>query len=330
MRLNVEVLIICLFGTELLTLHVFLTVMTNSSIKEKLKPWMLPIAILCGLVFHRPIGAVQWVLPYLIFVMLLVTFCRVRPSDIRFDGMIWRLLAVQVVGSIAVFFLIRPLHLPTAQGLMVCVLCPTATAAPVVTGMLGGSVGRTASYSIVSNLTTALFAPLMFVVAGAEGNVSFFQEFMLIVMKVAPMIAFPLGLAFLMYFTAPKLHAAVERAQGGTFYLWAVSLTLVVGKAVSFVLAEPASAIPAMVSMALGAAVLCVAQFAVGRRIGSHYNEKITAAQSLGQKNTVLAIWMSINYLNPISSVAPAAYIAWQNTLNSLQLYFKMRRGRAL
>lgn len=213
---------------------------------------------------------------------------------------------------------------------MVCVLCPTATAAPVVTGMLGGSVGRTASYSIVSNLTTALFAPLMFVVAGAQGNVTFFQEFMLIVMKVAPMIVFPLGLAFLMYFATPKVHAAVERAQGCTFYLWAVSLTLVVGKAVSFVLAEPSSAIPAMVAMALGAAVVCVVQFAIGRRIGSHYNDKITAAQSLGQKNTVLAIWMSINYLNPISSVAPAAYIAWQNILNSIQLYLKMRRGHAL
>lgn len=52
----------------------------------------------------------------------------------------------------------------------------------------------------------------------------------------------------------------------------------------------------------------------------------IDASQGLGQKNTVLAIWMALTYLHPVSSVAPAAYVAWQNTINSAQLYFKMRR----
>lgn len=35
---------------------------------------------------------------------------------------------------------------------------------------------------------------------------------------------------------------------------------------------------------------------------------------------------MALTYLHPVSSVAPAAYVAWQNTINSAQLYFKMRR----
>ena len=47
-------------------------------------------------------------------------------------------------------------------------------------------------------------------------------------------------------------------------------------------------------------------------------------AQALGQKNTVLAVWMAIAYLNPISSVAPAAYVAWHNIVNSMQIYRKM------
>ena len=56
------------------------------------------------------------------------------------------------------------------------------------------------------------------------------------------------------------------------------------------------------------------------------YGDPISGAQGLGQKNTVLAIWLSLTYLNPISSVGPAAYIAWQNTINSIQLYLKQRR----
>lgn len=302
--------------------------MSLSSFNQRLKPWMLPIAMVCGVFFHEALNHAQWAVPYLIFTMLLITFCRVRPSDLRIDGMIWRLLLVQLVGTVAVFLALRPVDLSLAQAVMICVLCPTATAAPVVTGMLGGSIGKVASYSIVSNIMAALLAPAMFVWCGSQSDILFFDEFMLISMKVAPMIVFPLGLAMLLYFTAPKIHAVVADAQKITFYLWSVSLLLVVGKSVSFVLEEPSDAIPMMIAMAVGAGVVCVAQFYIGRRIGRRYNQPVSCAQGLGQKNTVLAVWMAVNYLNPISSIGPAAYIAWQNSINSLQIYLKMKRDR--
>ncbi|MBO4943488.1 MAG: transporter [Muribaculaceae bacterium] len=300
--------------------------MQISQFNRRLKPWMLPIAMVCGVFFHDALNHAQWAVPYLIFTMLLITFCRVRPSDLRIDGMIWRLLLVQLVGTVTVFVVLRPVDLSLAQSVMICVLCPTATAAPVVTGMLGGSIGKVASYSIVSNIMAALLAPAMFVWCGSGSEISFFEEFMLISMKVAPMIVFPLGLAMMLYFTAPKIHAFVADAQKITFYLWSVSLLLVVGKSVSFVLAEPKGAIPLMVAIAFGAGVVCLLQFYIGRRIGLRYNHPISCAQGLGQKNTVLAVWMAVNYLNPISSIGPAAYIAWQNSINSLQIYLKMKR----
>ena len=302
--------------------------MSLSAFNQRLKPWMLPIAMVCGIFFHEPVNRVQWAVPYLIFTMLLITFCRVKPSDLRIDGMIWRLLAVQVAGTVATFLLLEPINLSLAQSIMICVLCPNATAAPVVTGMLGGSIGKVATYSIASNLTAAILAPAMFVWCGSAADVSFFTEFKIIALKVAPMIVFPLGLAWVLYFTAPKVHAIVADAQKITFYLWSVSLLLVVGKSVSFVLAEPAGAIPLMVAMAMGAGLVCILQFYIGRKIGARYDQRISAAQGLGQKNTVLAVWMAINYLNPISSIGPAAYIAWQNTINSMQIYLKMRRER--
>ncbi len=302
--------------------------MSLSAFNQRLKPWMLPIAMVCGIFFHEPVNRVQWAVPYLIFTMLLITFCRVKPSDLRIDGMIWRLLAVQVAGTVATFLLLEPINLSLAQSIMICVLCPTATAAPVVTGMLGGSIGKVATYSIASNLTAAILAPAMFVWCGSAADVSFSTEFKIIALKVAPMIVFPLGLAWVLYFTAPKVHAIVADAQKITFYLWSVSLLLVVGKSVSFVLAEPAGAIPLMVAMAMGAGLVCILQFYIGRKIGARYDQRISAAQGLGQKNTVLAVWMAINYLNPISSIGPAAYIAWQNTINSMQIYLKMRRER--
>jgi BASS family bile acid:Na+ symporter len=45
----------------------------------------------------------------------------------------------------------------------------------------------------------------------------------------------------------------------------------------------------------------------------------------LGKKNTILAMWMAQNFLHPIVSIAPAAYILWQNIINSYQLWKKSR-----
>lgn len=287
---------------------------------------MLPIAITGGILFYKPISAVQWAVPYLIFTMLLITFCRVRPSEFRIGRSTWLLLAIQIPVAVAVFYLLRPFGLAFAQSAMICILCPTATAAPVVTGMLGGSISKVASYSIVCNLAIAVFAPAFFVFANPEGHIGFVDGFMTIAAKLAPLIVLPLGTAFALYFVAPKVHKAVASIQSISFYLWTVSLFLVVGNAVGFILTEPAGAIPEMIAMALTAALVCLLQFAVGRRIGARYGDKISGAQSLGQKNTVLGIWMATSYLNPLSSIGPAAYIIWQNLINSLQMYYKLRR----
>ncbi len=304
--------------------------MNAREFQRRAKPWVLPLAMLCGLLFHPWLEAVAWVVPYLIFTMLTITFCRVRPRQFEISPMLWIMLAIQLAGSAVVFLVLRPFSLDVAQAIFICVLCPTATAAPVVTGMLGGSVPRVAAYSVLCNLAVALLAPLLFVWVGeGAAAMSFADEFKSVALQVAPLIVLPLALAFGLYFFAPKVHSAIGSVQGVSFYLWAVSLVVVVGRAVAFILAEPAAAIPEMIVIALGAGIVCVLQFAAGRRIGRRYGDAVSGAQGLGQKNTVLAIWMALTYLNPIASIGPAAYIVWQNSINSAQLYFKMKHTRA-
>ncbi len=304
--------------------------MNAREFQRRAKPWVLPLAMLCGLLFHPWLEAVAWVVPYLIFTMLTITFCRVRPREFELSTMLWIMLAIQLAGSAVVFLVLRPFSLDVAQAVFICVVCPTATAAPVVTGMLGGSVPRVAAYSVLCNLAVALLAPLLFVWVGeGAAAMSFADEFKSVALQVAPLIVLPLALAFGLYFFAPKVHSAIGGVQGVSFYLWAVSLVVVVGRAVAFILAEPAAAVPEMIVIALGAGIVCVLQFAAGRRIGRRYGDAVSGAQGLGQKNTVLAIWMALTYLNPIASIGPAAYIVWQNSINSAQLYFKMKHTRA-
>lgn len=293
---------------------------------SQLKPWMMPVAMLTGAVFHEHIGSLQPLVPYLIFTMLLIAFCKVRPSEFRVTSLSWSLLSIQLGGSAAVYLLLRGAGADLAQAAFICILCPTATAAPVVTGMLGGNVARLATYSIISNIAAAIAAPACFALIGVHSGMSFLQGVGLIAAKVAPLILLPLALAFFLYWAAPAVHRRIARYQAVSFYLWSVSLIVAVGGSVSYIMSADASKIPEIILIALVAGVICVFQFAVGRKIGRACGDRIAGAQGLAQKNTILAIWMALTYLNPISSVGPAAYIVWQNSINSMQLYLKTKK----
>lgn len=300
--------------------------MSLSTFRQRLKPWMLPIAMLGGVLFHNFIDAIAFIAPYLIFIMLLITFCRVRPNEFRITRLSGMLIAVQTLGAVAVYLALLPVSRELAEGTFICVFCPTATAAPVITGMLGGSVPRLATFSIVSNVTVAVLAPLLFTMMGSEADITFLESVTIIATRVVPLIILPLFTALALLRFMPKVHSKIASHQSLSFYIWAVSLFIVVGRAVSFIMAEPAEMIPEMIWLAALSLVVCCGQFYIGRRIGRRCGDKIAGAQGLGQKNTVLAIWMALTYLHPIASVAPAAYVAWQNTINSAQLYFKTKR----
>lgn len=303
--------------------------MDISRLRQNLKPWMLPIAMLCGILFHTVIDSVQFLAPWLIFTMLLITFCRLRPSEFRITRLTWIIVGVQIIGGIAVYFVLSPLSTDLAEGAMICVLCPTATAAPVITGMLGGSIAVLVAISLLSNLGVALVAPPFFAMIGSETgiDITYTEAFLTIAAKVGPLILGPIAAALALLYFAPRVHDAIASRQSLSFYIWSLSLIIVVGRAVTFAMAEPADRIPEMVALALIAGLICIAQFIIGRRIGRRYGDRVAGAQGLAQKNTVLAVWMAVTYLNPIASIAPAAYVAWQNTINSAQIYLKERKS---
>lgn len=289
--------------------------------QQRLRPYILPLAMGLGILFHSEIQAVRFMSPYLIFAMLLITFCRVSPREFKTTRFIWILLTTQFLLAAVAFIIIKPLNIEVAQSTIICILCPTATAAPVVTGMLGGSVALLTTYSVVSNVAVAVTAPFIFTWIGATADVSTGD----IAWRVLPIILNPLILALIMQRYFKRAHHAIAAHQSVSFYIWAVALVIVVGNAVSFIIAEPTDRIPEMITMALLALLACIIQFASGRLIGRRFGNKVSGAQGLGQKNTVLAIWMALSYFNPITSVGAAAYVAWQNIINSWQLYRHLR-----
>lgn len=104
-----------------------------------LKNWTLPIAMLVGAVGYPVFISFSFLTPILIFTMLLLTFCKVSPRDLKPKPLHLWLLLIQIFGSLIVYLLLYRFNKIVAEGAMVCVICPTATAAAVITSKLGGS-----------------------------------------------------------------------------------------------------------------------------------------------------------------------------------------------
>ena len=93
------------------------------------------------------------------------------------------------------------------------------------------------------------------------------------------------------------------------------------GKTTWFIIQSGTEHIVTELVLAAVALVICLMQFGVGHWLGKRYGDKAAGGQALGQKNTVMAIWLAQAFLNPLSCVAPTAYIVWQNIVNSYQIY---------
>ena len=295
---------------------------------QNIRTLAMPLAMVVGVALCRPLAVVEEVTqntltPMLIAAMLFITFCRVDIRQMRLSwSHLWMLL-IQFVGAAIVYYAVTPLLGETVgQGAMICVMAPIAMAAVVIGGMLGGNVTMMVTYSLICNLVTALVAPYML---HAFGNGS--CTFMEIIARVAPTLIAPFVAAQLCRWLLPKVAAWFSAHSSISFYLWLISLILVMGRTTVFILDTNADAM-VEVELALVALVLCIVQFKTGRFLGRYTGDVVATTQSVGQKNTIFAIWLSLNFLNPIASIAPTAYIVWQNLINSGQMWKHERAKR--
>lgn len=304
------------------------------------KDWMLPIAMAGGvaayLIYHNipalaPAGpflekAVAIIQPLLMFVMLFLSFCRIAPRQMKPHRWQFWLLLVQTAGFVIpgiVLMLCGDGHYNLLiESFMICMICPTATAAAVITGKLGGDMPGIITYTILINIVTALIVPAVVPLVHPAAGISFITAFSMIMAKTFPLLIMPCLCAWLVRFLLPDFHRWILHFNDLALYIWSVSLPLAI---VVTTRAIVKSDIPVgyMVGMAAVSLLCCVLQFWTGRKIGAKWGNNVTAGQALGQKNTVFAIWMAYTFMTPVTSIAGGFYSLWHNIFNSYQLYRK-------
>ncbi len=315
------------------------------------RDWMLPLAIVLGislyLVYHyttplHPAG--KWLnllcsegQRLVIAILLFFQFVKISPHDLKISR--WHLGALVVqVGS---FMALAAAVALTPAGdirmllecAMLCMICPTASAAGVITDRLGGNLAGTVTYLVMINLAATFLIPLVIPLVNPSQDMGFWTYVVHLALKVFPVLILPGLLAWLIRYTTHRLQRRLMRWSGNSFYVWGVGLTLaMVMSTRALILSHlDAGAITCIVLVSMGC---CAIQFVVGRRLGANRDarqadaESITAGQALGQKNTGFLIWLGYNYMTPVTSVAGGLYAIWQNLFNSWELYQKQHPGK--
>ena len=308
-----------------------------------LKDWTLPVSIAVGTVSYLTfnyvpaldeagdwLGSVFDVLfPISVFMTLFVTFCKVdfhemRPHCWHAGILVAQLLLITV--TVALAWSSDNSKLSTLnsklfyEALLTCIIGPSASAAPVVVGKLGGNISTMTTYTLISSLASALLIPLVFPMLEPAAGITFMEAFLIILEKVSYVLLLPLVLGWMMQHYLKRLCAWIVSMPDLSFYCWAFSLSITTGITVKNIVHSTA---PVMLLglIAVATFVLCWIQFGIGRGIGRLLGEEVNSGQALFQKNTALSIWVAYMYLNPVSSIGAGCYVLWQNIINSFELW---------
>lgn len=318
-----------------------------ANIKNVVKQAGLPIAMLVGVAayylfvalpfgpqVHRwaYVALSEYVQPTLIFLMLLLSFMKVKPREMKPRAWHFWLLLMQAGCFLVCSVMAMMSHTYgikiLCEGAMLAFICPTATAAAVITGKLGGSISGVVTYLMLCNLMVSLVAPAILPLVEPHVGMTFLPSFLMILRKVFPLLICPLILAQLIRYCLPKVYRRIMRYPDLAFHIWLPALALAITVTVRSIVHSTVDW-HYMVGLALISAVCCLVQFALGKWLGARYDRKVfapeasikvTSGQAFGQKNTVFVIWLGLVFLDPVTSVVGGFYSVWHNLVNSWQL----------
>lgn len=294
------------------------------NIKSHIRSLVLPVAILMGFIFHTYCGMLYRIVPYTVFTMLFLSYSAIDVKKMAPSWLDVWLMLFQIIISIGLYLIANQLfsNEAIAEGLLIGVLTPVAASVVVISCALGANRERVTTNTILCNFMVAIVAPVYFSFIGKHQDMPFWISFWNIFRRITPQIVFPfLCVLFLQRFL-PKVNGFFCKYKGTSLYIWAITLTIVLGKTFHDIIITPNPDWNVIFWMCILAVILCFSQFFIGKKIGEHYNEKIAGGQLLAQKNTSFGIWLAVEYLNnPLSALFPAIYSVCQNIYNSWQMY---------
>ncbi len=268
--------------------------------------------------FDSDTGPAGEIVPILIMIMLLMSFIDVRINRQSTGWSLIRTLIFMPILATVAYLFINKVTGNQDYAIMAFLIgmTPTATSAPVITGLLK----KRADYVTISTVTTNLYvaftlAPLTALVIGGDIKINTPA----LAWKTILLVGSPFLLSVILRSFFPMAADFIRKYKRFSFYLWMVMLFTVCAQSSAYICKQEDLHFTILAEIFLLATIMCVINFGMGFILGWP-NFRRECSQALGQKNTMLMLWVGLSFFNPIVAIGPTFYVICHNIWNSWQL----------
>ena len=304
-----------------------------------LRSILMLLSILLG-IFLPQAHVLSPLMPFLIGLMMVLTFVSKVPPQkhgatfkIELHAFLVGLVLSALLVASGYLFLIPQ---PVILGGMILCFCPPANAAPVMSKLLGGNPVLSLKIFILGHIIACFSIPFIFgyFCPPPEGmeSLDFLGMSKSIFNSIQPIITIPLAIALGLRSFYPEVADKVEEFQKYTMFVWIANVFVIISKAsydirkMGFKTLWDSGEFQMMAVLSL---VLCILLFFLGWFF-ERKSHPIEGSQSMGQKNTMLVIWIAQIYAGPVAALCPVCYVVWQNLVLSWMSWSKKKKSLKL
>jgi BASS family bile acid:Na+ symporter len=272
------------------------------------------------------LSCVSWLIRWLIIGMLYITFLGVRFGRMKPDYRHWLLVLSNILMGILPFFVLKELgYDDLAMSAFFVGITPTATAAPVVMGFLGGSVEFVLTSLIVVNAAVCALIPLIMPMIVGQGGVEIYFH---MAGSIGMVMVLPLILALITRRVHIRAFLWPRHLKDFSFGLWVLCLVLIAAHASDDIRSRTELSHSIILWVGVVSLIICAVNFGLGYLLGGP-DRRRECSQSLGQKNTTLTIFLAMIYApSAVASLGPTFYVLWHNLWNAWQLHCVGRKAK--
>ncbi len=279
------------------------------------KALLLLLAIALGALIPQA-STFSFLIYYLLMLMLFFPFLEWKLTPRIFsDRKIYTLLILNTGIGILAYVLLKSYNTDLAIAAFLVGIAPTATACPAIISYLKGRVDFSIAAVLATNAFMAVCIPIIIYTLL---DIDIAMQSMLI--RTIILLGAPLALGQLISRFLPALGTSISGFKQLGFYAWLLVCFLAVAKASAFIQSSDV-AMHTILLVVLITGVLCFLHFFVGKVAGGK-TVPLEMSQVLGQKNTMLVVWIGLTYFNPLITLGPIFYLVWHNLYNAYQLAF--------
>jgi len=294
-----------------------------------LRPTMIVGPLALGMLFPQAAG-LSFLIRWLLIGMLFLVYLQLELRDLKPCSGHWRLLVANIAVGVAAYLGFRLAgNRELALAAFFIGITPTATAAPVIMNFLRGRVGFVVTGFIVTNVGVSL--ALLGLIPAITGNFSASFIFDVFV-NLLIIIVLPFVVAFAVRKFHPRAVEWPKHCKMLSLTMWSLVLFIVAAGASKFIRSNANVSAWTVIEIAAIAAAICSVNFILGALIVPKKFSR-EGSQTLGQKNTMLTLYLALTFVNPLSALGPTFYVICHNTWNAFQLFAfdrkQARRGRS-